>query len=332
MARTQSARAAAAGRDIVSRPAAAGVPKSRAPRSRRRLRKAVELTVLIGPPVVLFVGFVIVPMIFAAWYSLYNWSGFGPLNDFIGGRNYTGVLSGPVFHQALEHNVIIAVLSVVIQLPISIGLALLLNRRVRGQTFLRLAVVAPFVLSEATTAVMWYELLQPGGPVDAVLKGVGLGGLVHYWLASTSLVLYTVFVVATWKYIGFGIVLLLAGLQGIPPELREAAAIDGATPWQATRAITLPLLAPTIRIWIFLSVIGSLQLFDLVWIMTLGGPANASTTMLTYQYINGVQRTQFGYGATVSVVLFAISLVFALAYQRYALRRDTAGALTRAVM
>jgi len=332
MARTQSARAAAAGRDIVSRPAAAGVPKSRAPRSRRRLRKAVELTVLIGPPVVLFVGFVIVPMIFAAWYSLYNWSGFGPLNDFIGGRNYTGVLSGPVFHQALEHNVIIAVLSVVIQLPISIGLALLLNRRVRGQTFLRLAVFAPFVLSEATTAVMWYELLQPGGPVDAVLKGVGLGGLVHYWLASTSLVLYTVFVVATWKYIGFGIVLLLAGLQGIPPELREAAAIDGATPWQATRAITLPLLAPTIRIWIFLSVIGSLQLFDLVWIMTLGGPANASTTMLTYQYINGVQRTQFGYGATVSVVLFAISLVFALAYQRYALRRDTAGALTRAVM
>jgi len=332
MARTQSARAAAAGRDIVSRPAAAGVPKSRAPRSRRRLRKAVELTVLIGPPVVLFVGFVIVPMIFAAWYSLYNWSGFGPLNDFIGGRNYTGVLSGPVFHQALEHNVIIAVLSVVIQLPISIGLALLLNRRVRGRTFLRLAVFAPFVLSEATTAVMWYELLQPGGPVDAVLKGVGLGGLVHYWLASTSLVLYTVFVVATWKYIGFGIVLLLAGLQGIPPELREAAAIDGATPWQATRAITLPLLAPTIRIWIFLSVIGSLQLFDLVWIMTLGGPANASTTMLTYQYINGVQRTQFGYGATVSVVLFAISLVFALAYQRYALRRDTAGALTRAVM
>ena len=154
--------------------------------------------------------------------------------------------------------------SLVIQLPISLGLALRLNRRVRGRTFLRLAVFAPFVLSEATAAVMWYELLQPGGPLDALLKAAGLGGLVHYWLASTSLVLYTVFVVATWKYIGFGIVLLLAGLQGVPPELREAAAIDGATPWQATRAITLPLLGPTIRIWIFLSVIGSLQLFDLV--------------------------------------------------------------------
>jgi raffinose/stachyose/melibiose transport system permease protein len=155
---------------------------------------------------------------------------------------------------------------------------------VRGRTFLRLAVFAPFVLSEATAAVMWYELLQPGGPLDALLRALGLGGLIHYWLASTSLVLYSVFVVATWKYIGFGIVLLLAGLQGIPPELREAAAIDGASPWQVTRAITLPSLGPTIRIWIFLSVIGSFQLFDLVWIMTLGGPANASSTILTYQY------------------------------------------------
>jgi len=187
------------------------------------------------------------------------------------------------------------------------------------------------VLSEATAAVMWYELLQPGGPLDALLKAAGLGGLIHYWLASTSLVLYSVFVVATWKYIGFGIVLLLAGLQGIPPELREAAAIDGASPWQITRRIMLPLLGPTIRIWIFLAVIGSLQLFDIVWIMTLGGPANASQTMLTYLYFNGAERTQFGYGATVSVVLFIISFVFALVYQRYALRRDTAGAVTRAV-
>jgi raffinose/stachyose/melibiose transport system permease protein len=326
MARTQSA--PAAGRETASsRPAAAGRPA----KPKRRLRKRLELTVLLVPPTVLFVGFVIVPMIFAAWYSLYNWSGFGPLNDFIGAANYTGVLTGPVFRQSVLHNVIIAVLSLVIQLPISLALALLLNRRVRGRTFLRLAVFAPFVLSEATAAVMWYELLQPGGPLDALLKALGLGGLIHFWLASTSLVLYSVFVVATWKYIGFGIVLLLAGLQGIPPELREAAAIDGATPWQVTRAITLPLLGPTIRIWIFLSVIGSFQLFDLVWIMTLGGPANASSTILTYQYTNGVQRTEFGYGATVSVVLFVFSLVFALAYQRFALRRDTAGAVTQAV-
>ena len=304
---------------------------ARRPNQRHRLRKRVELTVLLGPPLVLFIGFVLVPMVFAAWYSLYNWSGFGPLTDFIGLQNYGGVLTGPDFHEAFEHNLIIAALSVLIQLPISIGMALLLNRRMRGQTTLRLAVFAPYVLSEATTAVMWLLLLEPGGPVDALLKSVGLGGLVHYWLASTSLVLCTLFIVITWKYIGFGIVLLLAGLQGVPPELREAAAIDGATPWQVTRRITLPLLGPTIRIWIFLSVIGSLQLFDVVWIMTKGGPAYASDTMLTYLFFNGVQRVEFGYGATVAVVLFVISFVFALAYQRFALRRDTRGALTRAV-
>jgi raffinose/stachyose/melibiose transport system permease protein len=167
--------------------------------------------------------------------------------------------------------------------------------------------------------------------VDSLLKSVGLAALIHFWLARTSLVLRTLFFVVTWQFIGFGIVLLLAGLQGIPPELREAAAIDGASSWQISRRIMLPLLGPTIRIWIFLAVIGSLQLFDIVWIMTLGGPANASQTMLTYLYFNGAERTQFGYGATVSVVLFIISFVFALAYQRYALRRDTAGALTRAV-
>lgn len=303
----------------------------RQPRRRRQLRKQAQLALLLTPALVLFIGFVFVPMIIAAWYSLYNWSGYGPLTDFIGAQNYTGVLTGPVFHQSLLHNVIIAVLSVLIQLPVSIALALLLNRRMRGQSALRLAVFTPYVLSEATTAVLWLLLLQPDGFVDQLMQTAGLGGLIHQWLASTNLVLYTLFVVITWKYIGFGIVLLLAGLQGVPAELREAGAVDGASPWQVTRRITLPLLGPTIRIWIFLSVIGSLQLFDIVWIMTQGGPATSSSTAITYLFQNGIARYQFGYGSAVAVVLFVISFIFALIYQRFALRRDTAGALTRAV-
>jgi raffinose/stachyose/melibiose transport system permease protein len=229
------------------------------------------------------------------------------------------------------HNLVIAGLSVALQLPLSIGLALLLNRKLRGRAFMRLVVFAPYVLSEAITAVIWLLLLQPGGFVDESFRAVGLGGLVHQWLADTHIVLYTLFVVITWKYIGFGIILLLAGLQGVPSELREVAAIDGATPWQATRHIVLPLLGPTIRIWIFLSVIGSLQLFDLVWIMTLGGPANASSTMATYLIDHGFRRYEFGYGSAVAVILFIICFVFALIYQRFVLRRDTEGALTRMV-
>jgi raffinose/stachyose/melibiose transport system permease protein len=137
--------------------------------------------------------------------------------------------------------------------------------------------------------------------------------------------------VITWKYIGFSIILFLAGLQGVPRELLEAASIDGAGAWKRTRHITLPLLGPTIRIQIFLSIIGCLQLFDLIWIMTLGGPANASNTMVTYIVQRGFQRSQFGYGSAVAVILFIISFAFALMYQRFVLRRDTEGAMTRMV-
>jgi raffinose/stachyose/melibiose transport system permease protein len=298
---------------------------------RRPSGKLIELVVLLAPAVALFTFFVLLPICVAAYYGLFNWSGYGVLSDFVGLHNYRLVLDDPVFRESVLHNVIIAVLSLVIQLPLSLALALLLNRRMKGGTLLRLAVFAPYVLSEATTAVLWLLMLQPGGFVDQLFKAFGLGHEIKLWLADPSIVLYTLFVVVTWKYVGFGIILLLAGLQGVPVELREAAAIDGASPWQVTRRITLPLLGPTVRIWIFLSMIGSLQLFDIVWIMTIGGPANSSSTMVTYMIENGFRSLEFGYGSAVAVILFIISFVFALLYQRFALRRDTAGALTRAV-
>ena len=312
-----------AGRTTTVRPA----PR---PRS-RHIRKKVELALLIGPALVLFVGFVLVPIFIAAQYSLYNWSGMTALSDFIGLHNYRAALDDPVFRGAVLHNFIYAALSVVFQLPIALGTALLLNRKLRGQRIFRLLTFAPYVLSEATTAVIWLLMLQPGGFVDQLMQDIGLGGLVQTWLANLHLVLYTLFVVITWKYIGFGIILFLAGLQGVPQELKEAAALDGASPAQSTRHVTVPLLGPTIRIWVFLAVIGSLQLFDLVWIMTEGGPANASTTMITYLIYNGFDSAEFGYGSAVAVILFMICFVFALIYQRFALRRDTAGALTSIV-
>lgn len=323
--------AGTAAADTTSRPNGAGPSRGMTPRRRVALHKRAELTLLIAPGLVLFVVFVLVPIVIAFYYSLFNYPGFGPLNDFIGLHNYKVAFADPVFRSAMEHNGIIALLSVVIQLPLSIGIALLLNRRFRGRSAVRLAVFAPYVVAPAISAVMWYLLLQPAGFIDQAMKAVGLGALERQWLADTHIVLYVLFAVISWQYMGFGIVLLLAGLQGIPAEIREAATIDGATPWQVTRRITVPLLGPTIRIWIFLSVIGSLQVFDVVWIMTEGGPANASQTMVTYMYDKGVQSTQFGYGAAISVIVFAVCLVFSLAYQRFALRRDTAGALTRAV-
>jgi raffinose/stachyose/melibiose transport system permease protein len=302
-------------------------PTQRSPRRRRRL----ELAVLLTPALLLFTGFVLLPIGIAAYYGLYKWTGFGPLSRFVGLGNYQLALSDPAFQQAILHNVIIAVLSIVIQLPVSIAVALLLNRRIRGRSVLRLLVFAPYVLSQAITGVMWLLMLQPGGFVDQLMKAVGLGGFVQLWLANLHIVLYTMFVVLTWQFIGFGIILLVAGLQGIPAELGEAAALDGASGWQTTRRITLPLLGPTIRILIFLSIIGSLQVFDVVWIMTVGGPAGASSTMATYLIQRGFQSYEFGYGSAVAVIMFVVCFVFALVYQRFVLRRDTRGALTRAV-
>ena len=316
----------------VTEPVTAAAGSSPAPRviTRRRssTRKRLELLLLLGPATVLFVAFVFMPLIAATYYSLFDWNGFGPLTDFIGIDNYTKALTDPLFQGAIGHNLFIVGASLVVQLPLSIALALLLHGRIRGRTALRLLVFTPYVLSEAVTAVIWLSLLQPHGVVDGLLEGAGLGGLVQLWLADQNIVMFTLFAVITWKYIGFGIILFLAGLQGVPDELREAASIDGATPWQTTRLIVLPLLGPTIRIWIFLSIIGSLQLFDLVWIMTLGGPAGASTTMASYLIDRGFRRYEFGFGSAVAIILFIFCFVFALVYQRFALRRDTQGALT----
>jgi len=265
----------------------------------------------------------------AVHYSFYSWTGLGPLTKFIGLHNYREAFGDSFFRQAMEHNAILAGLSVGLQLPLALGVALLLNRPLRGRRLFRLIFFMPYVLSEAITAVLFLQILQPDNLVDAMLRSVGLGGFVQLWLADLRLVFYTLFVVITWKYIGFAIILLLAGLQGVPSELHEAAAMDGASSWETLRYVTIPLLGPTIRIWVFLSVIGSIQLFDLVWIMTLGGPAGASSTMATYMVDQGVNSYRIGYATAVATILFGICFVLSMLYQVFVLRRDTATGTAR---
>ncbi len=300
-------------------------------RKRSRWRKRLEIGLFAGPALLVYVAFVLLPVVLAAVYSFFKWNGFGPLVDFIGVDNYVRALSDPVFVSAIGHNFFIVGLSLLIQGPIAIGVALLLNRKLPGRRLFRVLIFIPYVLSEVVVGLAWRLILQPNGPFDALMAAVGLGDLRQLWLADTGLVLWTLFAILTWKYVGFAIILLLAGLQGIPEELEEAAQIDGATWWQTQRYITLPLLGPTIRIWAFLSIIGSLQQFDLVWILTGGGPADATQTMATYMVQYGFQRSQLGFGSAVAVILFVISLACALVYQRVVLRRDLQGALTRRV-
>ncbi len=308
-------------------------PSAGRPPARRRLenwRIRGELAILLGPALVVFVSFVILPVVLAAYYGFYKWSGFGTPTDFVGIRNYVTILTDPAFHEALGHNAFIVIGSLVLQGPLALGLSLLLNRKMRAQSLIRVLIFVPYVISEVVVGLGWGLLLQSGGALNGLLDKIGLGALRADWISDPALAIWTLLIIITWKYIGFAVILFLAGLQGIPEELSEAAAIDGASYWQIQRHIVLPLMGPTIRIWAFLSIIGSLQLFDLVWIIW--GQYVASTagtsTMATYMVANGRNAGSFGYGSAVAVVMFLISLAVALIYQRFVLRRDTAGALT----
>lgn len=300
------------------------------PRRRREATARLEVILLAGPALLVFLAFVIFPVLMAAFYGFFSWQGYGPPTEFVGLKNYLTILQDPLFHDALTHNGIILVMSLVLQGPVAIALALLLNRRMRGQSLIRVLIFVPYVISEVVVGTGWSLMLQTSGAFNALLTDLGLGFLANDWLSDPSIAIWTLMAIITWKYVGFAVILFLAGLQGIPEELFEAAAIDGASYWQIQRRITLPLLAPTLRIWAFLSIIGSLQLFDLVYIIW--GQYIASTagtsTMATYMVSEGRNAGNYGYGNAVAVVLFLISLVVALIYQRAVLRRDTQGALT----
>jgi raffinose/stachyose/melibiose transport system permease protein len=307
-------------------------------RAARTRRKWYEIIGLTAPAAIVFGMFVLLPMAFAVYYSLYRWNGYGWPTEFKGLANYFGPFGAfrdHIFLDALRNNAIIVFGSVLVQGPLAVGVALLLNRQFRGRAVFRLFVFVPYVISEVTVGIMWSLILATGGngipegPANTVLNAIGLGGLVNGWLSNLDIVIWTMLFVLTWKYTGFAIILFLAGLANVPSELTEAAALDGASWWRIQWHVTIPLLAPTIRIWVFLSMIGSLQVFDVIWVTST--PAirslGASNSMATYMVDHGFNERQWGYGNAVAVILFSIAFVAALLFQRFALRRDNNGAL-----
>lgn len=263
------------------------------------------------PALVLFLVFVLAPIVVAVYTGFFKWGGIGPLDDFISLENYATLFRDQVFLGDLRRGLYLIALSITVQLPFALFTAVLLNQRLRGRAVYRMLFFAPYILSEVVTAVLFTMIFLPGaGMADHLAGALGLEGLQGKWLADPSTVMPTLFVVMTWKYFGFHMMLFLAGLQSIPNEVLEAASIDGAGAWQRFRHVTLPLLGPTIRISAFLSIIGAIQLFDLVWVMTAGGPNHSSETMAISMFQFGFKRYQVGYASAISVVLFVISLVF----------------------
>lgn len=292
-------------------------------RSRIRWGQVATIVGFLLPATILYSGLVLLPVVQAIYYSFFRWNGLGPLQNFTGLANYTRLLNDRVFIGALGHNLQLVLLSIIIQLPLALGLALLVRGVVRGRATFRTIFFMPFVFSEVVTGVIWNFIYRPdGGLINSLLQSIIPSFKETALLANPNTVLYALFGVITWKFFGYHMILYIAGLQNIPAELEEAAQIDGCGKLQTLRYITIPLLGNTIRLTIYLSVLGSLQFFDLIWVMTTGGPVSASDTMATYLYKFGFQRFQLGYGSAIAVVIFLICFSFSLIYQRVAMRRD----------
>lgn len=305
---------------------------SRRPRTSRGLRRNLEIVGFTVPALLVYALFVFVPVGLAMYFSLFAGTRTAPMSNFVGLDNFAEIFTGgrqfgqPFFWDAVRNNFVIAGASLLVQGPIALAVALVLNRKLRFRGAFRLMIFVPYVLSEVITGVIFGFVYQTNGLLDTWLERLGLESLQQLWLGDPGIAFWSLFAVLTWKYIGLAIILFLAGLSGIPEELTEAAALDGANWRETQRYLTIPLLGPTIRIWAFLSLIGSFQLFDMVWILTRGNPTPSGLhTMATYMVQMGLNSNRVGFGSAVAVVLFVITLTVALVYQRLVLRRDLHG-------
>ena len=294
-----------------------------------RLRRGLVPYLFLAPFFLTFIAFWLGPIIASLVYSFTDWRGFASPR-FIGLGNYTKLFADPRFWVALKNTLFYGLAYVTILNVSALALALCLDSAwLRFKNAVKVGFFLPVTISLVVAAVIFEMIFAKGvGLLNIVQKGLGFGEI--DWLGDPRFAIWAIIILRVWRALGYYAVIYFAGLQGIPEELSEAAAIDGASYWQIQRHIVLPLMGPTIRIWAFLSVIGSLQLFDLVWIVW--GQYVASTagtsTMATYMVANGRNAGSYGYGSAVAVVMFLISLAVALLYQRFVLRRDTAGAIT----
>ena len=303
--------------------------------SLRRLLNDKNITIVafLLPAFVLYGTFVIIPIFKSFRFSLYHWDGLGPLTRFIGLENYATLLHDETFWQALRNNFALVGFSLVTQLPPAVILAVLLTGAIRGRDFFRTMFFSPQILSAVATGYLFYYIYEPTfGMLNQALKLVGLGALARGWLGDQMLALPAVLAVISWRHIGFYMVLFMAAIEGIPDEIFEAAQIDGCNKRQLVWHITLPLMSGAIRTAAVLAMVGSIKYFDLIWIMTRGGPVHASELIATYMYKETFLNWHMGYGATLAVALFVVAFSVSLLFLRLTSRGERAEEAALAAM
>jgi raffinose/stachyose/melibiose transport system permease protein len=251
----------------------------------------------------LFAFVVLVPSARGIYYAFTDWDGLSPTFSWIGFGNFAEMLDDPAATQAVWHTLVIAVAITVIQNGVGLLLALGVNSIIKSRNVLRVLLFAPAVVTPIVSAYLWRNLLGPDGAVNSLLGAVGLDSWRQDWLGDPDIALWSVVGVIVWQFSGYSMVIFLAGLQSIPHEIHEAAAIDGAGAIRRFWSVTRPLLAPAFTINLMLSIIGGIKLFDQVYALTGGGPGHATDTLSTLIYKDAFTLGEFGYSIGLAVVL-----------------------------
>lgn len=263
----------------------------------------------LAPSLLVYGFFVFVPVIWSSYYSLFNWNGIGEAK-FIGLENYVELINDKIFWKSLKNNIIFVLASVLGQVPIALILAIILFKNGFIQRLLRTAIFIPMVLSTVVIGLIWNYIYHPQiGILNFLLDFLHLSQLKLQWLSDPKIAIFSLIPPLIWSFVGLYLIIFISALQNIPSELNDAAKIDGATGLRKLILITLPMIWGTIQVAIILCIAGSLKSFDLVYIMTRGGPAHATELLATYMYNATFSTYRYGYGSTISTAIVIISLV-----------------------
>lgn len=293
--------------------ARSGVAPTPDPRSRRRrglsyaARDQLTGYLFIAPQFLGIMLFVIVPLALIFWYSFSEWNVLAGTFRFVGTENFEKLMSDPKLAPVLQATGVFSAGLVVVNLALALFLAVLLNRRVAGITLFRTLFFSPVVVSLVAWTIVWSFLLQDNGGINGILQLVGIDG--PNWLREGPTAMASVIIVQVFKNVGLNMVLFLAALQGVPQEVQEAARMDGASDRALFWRITMPLISPTILLTSIITIVGSLQVFAQIAVLTQGGPGIATTVLVYYLYQQAFDFHHFGYGSTLAILLFVIVLV-----------------------
>lgn len=291
-----------------------------AARPSRRRRRRSRIGWFLVPAALPYLLFLIVPAAQGAGYSVTDWNGLDPDFSFVGLGNYLRILTDSQAVRAITNTVLLAIVVTGVENVIGLLLALALNGRLKSRNVLRLIFFAPVVILSIVVAFLWQFIYTPDGPLNELLATVGLSSAALNWLGDPSVALWSIGVIVIWQFSGYAMVIYLAGLQAVPAELMEAAALDGTNAVQRFRYIVRPILMPAFTVNLMLSLIRTLMIFDQIWVTTQGGPAQSTDSLSTLVYRNAFQYGELGYSAAIAVVLTLFVAVLGIVQYRLLLR------------